>query len=122
VEVRVSEPRLVWKKSCDTCRKYKAALDAAGVRYAGREMNAEPLSAEDLRALVGTRPPREWLNTHNALYRERGFAKSPPTLEEALELTAAHNNLLRRPVLVVGETVLFGNDLPGAFALLGVRA
>ena len=48
--------RFIWKKSCDTCCRYKKSLDALGVPYEGREMNAEPLTAEDLEALIGDRP------------------------------------------------------------------
>ena len=60
------------------------------------------------------------MNTRNELYRERGLAKNPPDRATAISLIAEHNNLLRRPVFVVGDTVLTGNDLPGAKRLLGL--
>lgn len=125
-------PLLVWKKSCDTCRRYKAQLDAWGVAYQARELNAEPLSAAEVRALMGDRPVKPWLNSHNAEYRRLGLKDATPDAETAATLIAGHNNLLRRPVLVVGggaapltrgpapgAVVVLGNDLAGAAAALG---
>ena len=65
--------RFIWKKSCDTCRKYKKQLDAWGVGYDGREINAAPLDAGELDALIGDRPVKPFLNTRNVVYREQGF-------------------------------------------------
>jgi len=113
------KPLLVWKKSCDTCRRFKAGLEAAGAVFEDREINARPLSAAEIGVLIGTDPHEGFLNPRNDLYRERGMSKAKPTREEAIELIAGHNNLLRRPVLVVGDTVLTGNDLPLALKFLG---
>lgn len=115
-----ARPFLYWKKSCDTCRRFKAALEAAGAAFDDREINAAPLTAAEVAALIGDRPVKDFLNTRNELYRERGMAKSPPDRATAIALIAEQNNLLRRPVLVVGDTVLTGNDLPGALRLLGL--
>ena len=112
--------RFIWKKSCDTCRKYKKQLDAWGVVYEGREMNAEPLDTKDIDALIGDRTVKPFLNTRNVVYRERGLAKSTPDKTQAVTLIAGHNNLLKRPILMVGEEMVIGNDLATARRLLGV--
>jgi arsenate reductase-like glutaredoxin family protein len=114
--------RFIWKKSCDTCRKYKKQLDAWGVVYEGREINAEPLGAEELEALIGHRKVKPFLNTRNVVYRERGLSKATPDKAGAVTLIAAHNNLLKRPILMVGEEMVIGNDLVAAGRLLGVGA
>lgn len=118
----MATPYFVWKKSCDTCRKYKKQLDAWAVAYEGREMNTAPLTADDLDRLIGDRDLKPFLNTHNARYRELGWAKSPPDRATAIAEMAETNNLLRRPVLVVGDTVVVGNKLAEAAAALGVKA
>ncbi len=112
--------RFIWKKSCDTCRKYKKQLDAWGVGYDGREMNAAPLDADELDALIGDRPVKPFLNTRNVVYREQGLSKNPPDKAQAVALMAAHNNLLKRPVLMVGDEMVIGNDLDSAARLLNV--
>lgn len=106
--------RLVWKKSCDTCRRFKAALDAAGVSYDAREMNAAPLDEAEVRALVAGTPVKAWLNPRNELYRERGFARETPTADEAIALAGVHNNLIRRPVFVVAGVTHFGEKSEAA--------
>jgi arsenate reductase-like glutaredoxin family protein len=113
-------PLLLWKKSCDTCRRFKAGLEAAGAVFEDREINARPLTAAEIDVLIGEDPHEGFLNPRNELYRERGMSKVKPARAEAIALIAGHNNLLRRPVLVVGDTVLAGNDLPLALKRLGL--
>jgi arsenate reductase-like glutaredoxin family protein len=110
--------RFIWKKSCDTCRRFKKQLDAWGVDYDGREMNAEPLNSADIDELMGTRPVKPFLNTRNAVYRERKLGQNQPSRTDAIKLIAETNNLLKRPVLIVGDEYVIGNDLARAEALL----
>ncbi|MCA9537422.1 MAG: hypothetical protein KC620_00960 [Myxococcales bacterium] len=114
------EVHLIWKKSCDTCRRYKKQLDAWGVRYTEREMNAAPLDAAEIRALIGARPVKDFLNPRNVRYRELGLKDEVPDADRAAALIAEENNLLRRPVLQVDDVILTGNDLPAAARLLGI--
>jgi arsenate reductase-like glutaredoxin family protein len=81
-------------------------------------MAKRPLTVEELDALIGDRPVTEFLNARNDLYRERGFKEAPPGREEALRLMAAHSNLIRRPLLVVGDRIAFGFDAAAWEALL----
>ncbi len=117
----MARPRFIWKKTCDTCRTYKKQLDAWGVDYDGREINAEPLTADELDALIGTRPVKPFLNPRNAIYRERNLKDATPDKATAVALIAEHNNLLKRPVLIVDDAMVIGNDLKAAAALLGKR-
>jgi arsenate reductase-like glutaredoxin family protein len=105
-------PHLIWKASCDTCRKAKKWLEGtAKVDTSGaREINASPLDAAELDRLIGTRDHRPFLNTRNELYRDKDMKTRPPARAEALKLIAAHPNLLKRPILLVGEEVLLGFD------------
>tara|TARA_B100001250_G_scaffold375481_1_gene363082 strand:+ start:637 stop:984 length:348 start_codon:yes stop_codon:yes gene_type:complete len=112
------KPRLIWKKTCDSCRRFKKALDEMGVDYEGREMNSEPLDAQYLSALMGEREVKPFLNTRNVVYREQGLSKNPPSRAQAIALMSETNNLLRRPVLIVGDEILIGADLDRAKTLL----
>ncbi len=75
------------------------------------------LSVEQLDALIGARDHLAFLNTRNALYRERRMKASPPSRQEALRLMAAHPNLIKRPVAVRGESVAVGFDPDGLSAV-----
>jgi arsenate reductase-like glutaredoxin family protein len=48
------------------------------------------------------------LNSRNELYRERRMKDAPPSRAEALQLMAAHPNLIKRPILVKGGEIVLG--------------
>ena len=66
------------------------------------------IAADELEKLIGKRDHRDFLNRRNELYRERSMRENPPSREEALKLMAANPNLIKRPILVKGRTVLLG--------------
>ena len=68
------------------------------------------LSAAELDNLIGGRDYREFLNTRNELYRERGMKDHPPSRAEALQLMAANPNLIKRPILIKGKEIVLGYD------------
>jgi arsenate reductase-like glutaredoxin family protein len=68
------------------------------------------LSVAELEKLIGKRDYRDFLNTRNELYRERGMKENPPPREEALQLMSENPNLIRRPILVKGNQMYFGLD------------
>jgi arsenate reductase-like glutaredoxin family protein len=61
--------------------------------------------------LIGTRDYREFLNSRNELYRERGMKQSPPSRAEALKLMSQHPNLIKRPILVDGARIALGSEV-----------
>jgi len=68
------------------------------------------LSVEELDKLIGKRDYREFLNSRNELYRERGMKENPPSREEALRLMSENPNLIKRPILVKGNQIHLGFD------------
>ena len=66
------------------------------------------LTVEQLDGLIGDRDYTLFLNSRNELYRERNMKEQPPSRTEALELMAAHPNLIKRPILVKGAKILLG--------------
>jgi Spx/MgsR family transcriptional regulator len=101
---------LFLKPNCTTCRRAKSALRERGVEFDEVDLN-RGLTVAQLDALVGARDHRQFLNTRNELYRERGMKLHPPTRAEALELMSKHPNLIKRPLLVNGESITFGSDV-----------
>ena len=68
------------------------------------------LSEKELDALIGGRDYKLFLNTRNELYRERGMKDHPPPRAEAIALMSKNPNLIRRPLLISGISILFGFD------------
>jgi len=57
------------------------------------------------------------LNTRHATAKEKGWIESPPSAAVFAKAVAADVNLLRRPILIVGNRVIVGFDKP-AYAKL----
>lgn len=96
---------------CDTCRKARAWLDAHAIPYQVRPIVDEPPTADELRRWIAASdaPLRKWLNTSGLSYRALGKARiDAATDEEMLASLAADGMLVKRPVLVRGDTVLVG--------------
>ena len=85
-------------------------LEKAGRPVEERELNARPLSAAELDALIGKRDYLLFLNPRNELYRELNMKEKPPSRSEALKRMAETPNLIKRPLLIVGSKIVFGFD------------
>ncbi|NDQ56639.1 MAG: arsenate reductase family protein [Acidipila sp.] len=81
-----------------------------GVEMEFRDINADPLSVQELDALIGERDYKDFLNTRNELYRTRNMKEKPPSRKEALALMAREPNLIRRPVVIRGNRIILGYD------------
>lgn len=57
------------------------------------------------------------LNTRHAIAKENGWATAPPSAAAFAKAVVAEPNLLRRPILVIGERIIIGFDKP-AYAKL----
>ena len=111
-------PTFYYKSTCSTCRKARALLAELGVGTEERDMSKNPLSAEELTRLIGDREIVPFLNPRNEMYRERGMRANPPSKAEAIALMAENANLIRRPLLVEGDRILYGFD-EAAYRKLG---
>jgi arsenate reductase len=80
-----------------------------GAQFEEVDLN-KGLSVDELDKLIGRRDYREFLNSRNELYRERGMKENPPAREEALRLMSEHPNLIKRPILVKGGQIILGYD------------
>lgn len=60
--------------------------------------------------MIGKRDYREFLNSRNELYRERGMKENPPPRDQALRLMSENPNLIKRPILVKGREIVLGFD------------
>ena len=98
---------------CSTCKRAKKWLDDHGVSYIDRHIVEDrPTTAElaNWQARSGL-PVRRFFNTSGMKYRELGVkAKLDAGMSdaEAFELLATDGMLVKRPILVAGDTVLVG--------------
>ncbi|MBW0157430.1 arsenate reductase family protein [Sedimentimonas flavescens] len=81
--------------TCDTCRKAKKALEAAGHQVTLRDVRAEPLSGDEIAEFVaqfGERIVNRASTTWRGLTEVERAAPVP-------DLLAAHPTLMKRPVI-----------------------
>lgn len=98
---------------CSTCKKAKKWLDDHGVSYIDRhivEDNPQATEIADWQERSGL-PVRRFFNTSGMKYRELGVkAKLDAGMsdEDARALLATDGMLVKRPIIVAGDTVLVG--------------
>ena len=86
---------------------------AKGVELDERNLGKDPLTADELDALIGRRNYLEFLNPRNELYRELKMKENPPSRAQALKWMSKEPNLVRRPIVVRGGEMILGFDEEG---------
>ena len=90
-----------------------STLEVEEINYAKTAL-AEA-TVKDIVAKVGS--VAAVLNTRHATAKEKGWVASPPSVAVFAQAVAADVNLLRRPILIIGDRVIVGFDKP-AYAKL----
>ena len=97
---------------CSTCKKAKAWLEANGVSYTARHIKEENPSYEELKLWYQSSglPLKKFFNTSGLLYKSLNLKDKLPTMteEEQLQLLATDGMLVKRPLVVMEDTVLTG--------------
>ena len=84
-------------------------LREKGLAFEEVDLN-QGLSVAQLDSLIGSGDYRDFLNSRNELYRERGMKENPPPRAEALKLMSQNPNLIKRPILVAEKEIVLGFD------------
>ena len=98
---------------CSTCKKAKKWLDDHAIEYVDRHIVEDNPTADELaswRERSGL-PVRRFFNTSGMKYRELGVnaqLDAGMSDAEAFELLATDRMLVKRPIIVAGDTVLVG--------------
>ena len=97
---------------CSTCQKAKKWLDEHGIAYEDRHIVKNNPTYAELKDWYGRSgmPLKKFFNTSGMLYKETKLKDKLPTMseDEQLQLLATNGMLVKRPVIVDGDTVLTG--------------
>lgn len=97
---------------CTTCKKAQKWLDDNGIEYEQRNIKDDNPTAEELSHWVQLRggSTKGIFNTSGQLYRSMGLKDKLPnmSLNEQTELLASDGMLVKRPIIVGKDFVLFG--------------
>ena len=75
-----------------------------------RDFFKQRLSADELVALFAGRDPRKFLSKRSKKYKKLSLASANITEKELIELMVVDPTLIRRPLVVSGETIIVGFD------------
>ena len=97
---------------CSTCQKAKKWLDEQGIVYTDRHIKTENPTYEELKAWYEKSGLllKKFFNTSGLVYKSLNLKEKLPqmTEEEQLRLLATDGMLIKRPLVVDGDTVLTG--------------
>ena len=97
---------------CSTCKKAKKWLDEKQISYTDRHIVEENPTYEELKAWYqkSGMPLKKFFNTSGLLYKELQLKDKLKDMseEEQLKLLASNGMLVKRPLVVDGDTVLTG--------------
>lgn len=97
---------------CSTCKKARTWLKARSIDFDERHIVENNPTVKELRRwhkLSGL-PLKRFFNTSGMLYRDMALKDKLPTMpeDEMFELLASNGMLVKRPLLVLDDTVLVG--------------
>lgn len=102
----------VYYPKCSTCQKAKKWLDENNLKYTERHIVEDNPTYEDLKDWYNRSglPLKKFFNTSGLLYKDMKLKDKLPemTEDEQLKLLATNGMLVKRPVVVNGDTVLLG--------------
>ena len=97
---------------CSTCQKAKKWLDARGIAYTDRHIKEQNPTYEELKQWyeISGLPLKKFFNTSGMLYKSLNLKEKLPAMteEEQLRLLATDGMLVKRPLVIKGDTVLTG--------------
>ena len=97
---------------CSTCQKAKKWLDEHNMEYVERHIVEDKPTYDELKEwyVKSGFSMKKFFNTSGLLYKEMNLKDKLPTMseEEQLKLLATNGMLVKRPLLVKGDTVLVG--------------
>lgn len=97
---------------CGTCQKAKKWLDENEIKYEIRDIKEDKPTREELETWYKASglPLKKFFNTSGLQYKALGLKDKLPTMSEAeqLDLLATDGMLVKRPIAVIGDTVLVG--------------
>lgn len=102
--------KFYWKSTCSTCRDARKVMKANGVVAEEHDTKKGITVAEVLDIVARAGGVLPVLNTRHEIAKEKGWATKPPAESTFAKAVVAEVNLLRRPILIDGKTIVIGYD------------
>ena len=106
------KPTALCYPKCGTCQKAEKWMKSNGIEYTYRPIKEENPTKEELKTWIAKSglSVSKFFNTSGLLYKELNMKDKVRTLseDELVDILASNGMIVKRPILVAGETVLVG--------------
>lgn len=106
--------------TCPANAKQKQQLKAAGHAVSERDLAQELLTRDTLRAFFGDRPVEDWFNRRAAAVKQGAVDPATIGADAALDAMLGDRELIRRPLIQVGDRREAGFDPNTLHAWIGL--
>lgn len=97
---------------CSTCKKAKKYLEENGINVKSRDIVLDTPSVQELKDIQKTSKEdiKKLFNTSGMLYKSMNLKDKLETMsyDEKLELLASNGMLIKRPIIILDNTVVIG--------------
>ena len=84
--------------------------DELHVELDERDYAKQPLSLAELKELFAGLDPRDYINPKSPAFKAMGLKGKTLTAAQALKLMSDEPNLIKRPLVITGKTIIAGFD------------
>lgn len=106
------KPIILCYPKCGTCQKAEKWLNANGIPHSFRPIKEDNPAVEELELWIKRSglPASKFFNTSGLLYKEQKMKDKVKVLSEneLIKILASNGLMVKRPILLVGDTVLVG--------------
>ena len=106
------KPTILCYPKCGTCQKAQKWLKSNDIEHSYRPIKEENPTKEELKSWLekSKLPISKFFNTSGLLYKEQNMKDKVKILpeNELIEILASNGLMVKRPILLAGETVLVG--------------
>ncbi len=95
------------KKSCITCQKAKAFLEAESVDFEEIPIESQPPSRTVLTQAIDPANVKASLNPRSTIYKEKNLGKTLPDAKTAVTLMLEDPNLIKRPFILKSDGSIY---------------
>lgn len=104
--------KLIYYPKCSTCQKAKKFLDDHNLKYESQDIKLNPPTEKELTSYIekSKLPIKKFINTSGLIYKNLNLKDKldKMTNKEIIKLLSENGMLIKRPILINGNTILVG--------------
>lgn len=106
----IKRAQLFFRNPCSKCEDTIKFLEENGVVVSTRNVDKEPLSKNELAAVLGHLNPKHYIDPDSPTYKNRRFNGNLPDRDELFNIIEENPDLLRHPIVVAGRLLTIGSN------------